>query len=86
MTSGPEWELVERPLLQHLSALGWEILVWAERQPADGVARSSDRDVHLEQRLRSALMNINPGPTDRPWLDETRIKGAFAELLSLIHI
>lgn len=83
MTLGPEWELVERPLLRHLASLGWKTLVWSERQPSDNVSRSSDRDVLLEQQLRSALVAINLGPTGEPWLDETRIKSAVAELGSM---
>ena len=82
MTSGPEWEQVERPLLEHLASLGWETLVWSERQPSHNVDRSSDRDVLLEQRLRSALLRINPGPDGTPWLDEGRINAAVAELRS----
>ena len=62
---GPEWEMVERPLLEHLALLGWETLVWSERQPTENVARLSDRDVLLEQRLRSALVKINVGPNGR---------------------
>ena len=80
MTSSPEWELVERPLLGYLALLGWETLVWSERQPTHDVCRLSDRDVLLEQRVRSALVRINPGPAGEPWLDETRIKAAVAEL------
>ena len=83
MSSGPEWELVERPLLEHLALLGWEVLVWSERQPTDSVARLFDRDVILEQRLRSALVKINRGPSGEPWLDEVRIKAAVAELGSM---
>ena len=82
MTSGPEWEQVERPLLAHLASLGWETLVWSERQAAHDVDRSSDRDVILEQRLRSALLRINPGPDGAPWLDEARINAVVAELRS----
>ena len=83
MTSGPEWERVERPLLDHLFSLGWEMLVWSERQ-ADGVdARASDRDVLLEKRLGSALGKINRGPDGAPWLDEARISAAVAELRSM---
>ena len=37
MISGPEWELVEGPLLEHLGRLGWETLVWSQRQVADRV-------------------------------------------------
>ncbi len=82
MTSGPEWEKVERPLLAHFDSLGWETLVWSDRHPAHNVDRSSDRDVLLEQRLRSALLRINPGPNDAPWLDAARINAAVAELRS----
>ena len=83
MSSGPEWEKVERPLLDHLSLLGWGTLNWSERQ-ADGVdVRASDRDVLLERRLSSALKKINRGPDGTPWLDETRIKAAVAELRSM---
>ena len=83
MTSGPEWELVERPLLRHLALVGWEPLVWSMRQPSDNVSRSSDRDVLLEQRIRSALVRINLGPDGEPWLDEARIRAAVAELGSM---
>ena len=83
MTSGPEWELVERPLLTHLALFGWETLVWSERQPSDNVDRSSDRDVLLERRLRSALLRINPGRDGLPWLDEARIDSAVADLRSM---
>ena len=83
MSSGPEWEKVERPLLDHLSSLGWETLNWSERQ-ADGVdARASDRDVLLERRLGSALKKINRGPDGAAWLDEARISAAIAELRSM---
>ena len=83
MTTGPEWEQVERPLLEQLFSLGWETLVWSERQ-ADGIDfRSSDRDVLLERRLRAALLEINRGPDGEPWLDEARVGSAVAELRSL---
>ena len=83
MTSGLEWEQVERPLLEQLSSLGWETLIWSERQ-SDGVDfRSSGRDVILERRLRSALVEINRGPDGESWLDEGRIGSAVAELQSM---
>ncbi len=75
--------MVEWPLLEHLSSLGWDTLVWSERQPTDGVARMSDRDVLLEERLGPGLLRINRGPNGLPWLDEVRIKEAVAELGSM---
>ena len=80
MSSGPEWERVERPLLEHLRLLGWETLIWKERQEADAVGRVSDRDALLEQRLGSALRRINVGQDGGPWLDQGRVKSAIAEL------
>ena len=83
MTSGPEWERVERPLLEYLFSLGWETLVGSERQADGDDARSSDRDVFLEKRLGTALEKINRGPDGAPWLDEARIRAAVAELRSM---
>ena len=61
MTSGPEWERVERPLLEQLLSLGWETLVWSKRQPDHRVSRSSDRDVLLEKRLQIGAVDQQPG-------------------------
>ena len=83
MTFGPEWEKVERPLLENFASLGWETLVWSERQPIDNVVRLSDRDVLLEQRLGSALRRINVGSDGLPWLDDGRVGSAVAELRSM---
>ena len=83
MSSGPEWEWVERPLLEHLALLGWDTLAWSERR-ADGIdARASERDVVLERRLGSALKKINRGADDLPWLSDDRIKAAVVELKAL---
>lgn len=83
MSSGPEWDLVERPLLEHLALLGWETLIWSERQ-ADGVdARASERDVLLERRLDAALRRINRGADGLPWPDDARTRAAVAELRSM---
>jgi len=83
VTSGPEWERVERPLLDQLSSLGWETLIWSERQPDHAVERPSDRDVLLPGRLRSVLPRINLGPGGEPWLNEARMNSAVAELRSM---
>ena len=83
MTSGPEWERVEQPLLEYLFSLGWETLIWSQRETRGVDFRSSDRDVLLERRLRLALEKINRGPDREPWLDETRTTAAVAELRSM---
>lgn len=83
MSSGPEWERVERPLLDQLASLGWDTLIWGEQQPSNDCDRSSERDVLLEKRLRLALYEINLGPDRTTWLDEARINLAVAELRSM---
>lgn len=83
MTSGPEWELVEQPLLAHLASLGWETLIWGEQPTTQDCGRVSDRDVLLEQRLRTALYTINRGPGGGAWLEASRINAAVAELRSM---
>ena len=75
--------MVEEPLLGHLFSLGWETLVWSKREVTHNVARLSDRDVLLEERLGSALLRVNLGPDGLPWLDEVRLKEAVAELGSM---
>ena len=83
MNTGPEFELVERPLLHQLDALGWETLTWGQHRPEHRVQRSSDREVLLEQRLRAALFHLNEGPNGLPWLDDVRLNAALAELRSM---
>jgi len=83
VTVGPEWEKVERPLLDQLVSLGWDTLIWGEPQPEDDCDRSSERDVLLEKRLSVALWQINFGPDNVEWLDEARINSAIAELRSM---
>jgi type I restriction enzyme, R subunit len=83
VSSGPEWELVERPLLDQLASLGWETLVWGEQQSSDGCDRSSEREVLLEKRLRLALRRINLEPDGVEWLDEARLSSSISELRSM---
>lgn len=83
MSVGPEWEKVERPLLDQLASLGWETLIWSEQQPSDDCGRSSERDVLLEQRLRRSLRQVNLTPDDVEWLDAYRLNVAVADLRSM---
>ena len=83
MTSGPEWEQVELPLLEHLASLGWETLIWSERHPSHNVDRSvRTATCSSSSGFASALLRINPGPGGAPWLDDARINAAVAELRS----
>jgi type I restriction enzyme, R subunit len=83
VSAGPEWDLVELPLLEQLSALGWQTLIWGDHQLSDRLDRSSEREVLLEQRLRTSMQAINPGPDGQTWLDDARLNAAVAELRSM---
>ncbi len=83
MSYGPEWEQVEKPLLKHLSVLGWETLIWGQHQEGDDVSRDSEREVLLKQRLSSALKRINLEPSGEQWLDASQINSAIAELRTI---
>jgi type I restriction enzyme, R subunit len=85
MTLGPEYEQVERPLIEQLASLGWAHLEGAAPgapRPTDPgkSGRTSFSQVFLEGRLRSQLRAINRGPDGKPWLDERRIGQAVSAL------
>jgi type I restriction enzyme, R subunit len=83
VSSGPEWEFVEKPLLAQLTSLGWSILNWSDAQPSDNVERSSNRAVLLEERLRTAMRACNLDAGGKSWLDGPRLDAAIAELRSM---
>ncbi|MDQ3223562.1 MAG: hypothetical protein M3Q75_08865 [Gemmatimonadota bacterium] len=83
----PERDLVERPLLAHLTAgLGWTQSL--DGAPGGGVpadaAASGRADFQAEvltDRLRAAVHRFNPGPDGTPWLDEQRLDRIIATLV-----
>ncbi len=94
MTAGPGSEdaAVERPALELLASLGWEVLSGFD-EPAE-LGRSSKVDVVLEARLRDAVQRLNLGldsgavdaavtafVEDRSSLDPVRANKAVWELL-----
>ena len=83
----PERDVVERPLLAHLTAgLGWTQSL--DGLPEGGVpgnpAASGRGDFQAEvltDRLRAAVHRFNPGPDGTPWLDEQRLDRIIATLV-----
>ena len=61
MSQGPEYTEVEKPLLDQLAGLGWQVIEGSKSDPAV-TERESFRGSILEGRLRAALLKINPGP------------------------
>ena len=79
MSQGPEYTEVEKPLLDQLSGLGWQVIEGSKSDPAV-TERESFRGSILEDRLRAALLKINPGPDGAPWLDDARLAEAVSSL------
>ncbi len=79
MSKGPEYTEVEKPLLDQLSGLGWQVIEGSKSDPAV-TKRDSFRTSILEDRLRAALRKINPGPDGSPWLDDARLAEAASSL------
>ena len=79
MSAGPEYTKVEKPLLDQLARLGWQIIEGSKSDPAV-TERDSFRGSILEERLRAALLKINPGPDGAPWLDDSRLSEVVSSL------
>jgi type I restriction enzyme, R subunit len=82
MSSGPEFELVEQPLIAQLIAMGWSITTGNRDEPS-ATGRESFREVLISADLRAALHRINLDPARQPWLDEGRITQAVNALQRL---
>ena len=78
MSSGPEYELVEKPFIDQLVGMGWTHIVGDIEDPAK-TSRTSFRDVLLRNDLESALrkLNLREGAS---WLDDARISQAMSSL------
>jgi type I restriction enzyme R subunit len=76
---GPEYTEVEKRLLDQLVGLGWSVIEGSKSDSAV-TERDSFRDSILEDRLRAALLKINPGPDGMPWLDDSRLSEAVSSL------
>ncbi|WP_040829631.1 type I restriction endonuclease subunit R [Nocardia jiangxiensis] len=74
----PEYDEVERPLIDQLLAMGWQQHLEGAppgTRPQDPTqsGRSDFWTVVLEDRFRQAVNRLNPGPDGQPWLDENRL-------------
>jgi type I restriction enzyme, R subunit len=83
MSSGPEFELVEQPFLDQLSAMGEWTVTTGNRDFPSATGRESFREVLLTGDLRAALHRINLNSAGQPWLDEGRITQAVNALQRL---
>lgn len=79
MSSSHEYAKVEKPLLDQLAGLGWQVI---EGSKSDAAATERESFYHsiLGARLRAALLKLNPGPDGSPWLDESRLSEVVSSL------
>ncbi len=65
-----EYTEVERPFLQHLQALGWEVIDQGREIPSDPTRsrRSSFRQWLLPELFNEAVSALNPGQNGYTWL------------------
>lgn len=79
MSTGPEYAQVEKPLLDQLASLGWQIIQGDIYDPSS-TDRHSFREFILESRFRESVRRINPGRHVEPWLDDARLSEAISAL------
>ncbi|WP_329440779.1 type I restriction endonuclease subunit R [Streptomyces canus] len=74
----PEYEKVERPLIDQLVAMGWEHLHGAPPGLPGTRAGDSERTSFVEvlyrKRFFEAVARLNPGPDGQPWLSDVQLR------------
>ena len=80
-----ERSFVEKPFLEQLAALGWNIVDQGQGVPADPTQslRTSFREIILPDVFRDSLNAINQTEQGQPWLTAKQINDLRDELLSL---
>ena len=79
-----EYSYVEKPFLDQLAALGWEVIDQGTGVPQDPAAsgRSSFRDVVLTQRFPDAVRSINTTDDGQTWLTNYQLEELLDQLTS----
>jgi type I restriction enzyme R subunit len=79
-----EYSHVEKPFLEQLEGLGWDVLELQMQQQPDQSFRTSFSEVVLKPKLREALVKINPFLTDAQ-VDELERKITTFQKSSLLE-
>lgn len=80
-----EYTLVEKPFLDQLAALGWQVIDHGEGVPQDPAIslRGGFREVALKGVFCEAARRINRLPDGREWLTDTQLDSLFAQVTGL---
>ena len=70
-----EYQLVEKPLLNQLVSMGWEVADLGLGVPTDPATsfRSSFREVILKDIFKKAVHRINTTDDGQPWLTDSQL-------------
>lgn len=79
MSSGPEYDRVEKPFLDQLVPMGWKHTTGNLDFPSAS-GRDTFREVMILDDLRKALVRINLDAAGKPWLDDARVSEAISPL------
>lgn len=79
-----EYQTVEKPFLDQLAALGWEVIDQGGGIPTDPTRslRTSFREVVLGDVFRKSLNAINRTEQGKPWLTEKQMGDLLGEVLN----
>lgn len=70
-----EYQLVEKPLLNQLDSMGWDVTDLGKGVPTDPTTsfRSSFREVILKDIFKTAVHRINTTDDSKPWLTDSQL-------------
>ena len=76
-----ERSFVEKPFLDQLAALGWQIVDQGQGVPGDPTQslRTNFREIILPDVFRDSLNAINQTDQGQPWWIPTRLSGRHAQ-------
>ena len=79
-----EYTLVEKPFLDQLASLGWQVIDQGPGVPTDPTKsfRTSFREVILKGVFRQSLHEINRTEQGQPWLTDKQIDDLIDEILN----
>ncbi len=77
-----EYKYVERPFLDQLDALGWEVIDQGEGFPTDpGKSHRNDfREIVLRDIFNQSVRAINTTDDGRPWLTDKQLEELFEQI------
>lgn len=78
-----EYSYVEKPFLDQLSSLGWQVFNLGTMIPIDPSLslRSSFREVTLESVFKQSVKSINTTSDDQKWLTDEQLEDLYEEVL-----